>query len=94
MTSNIFDEHGSDKSVYSASRQKDPSAKGTSTWLLEDISPSLLCRKELLENLRQSYVQKNGVPEAMNLPRRPAGQGSGPCDFAPDIRTSHAGRRR
>mmetsp|Transcript_132925 Transcript_132925/g.187830 ORF Transcript_132925/g.187830 Transcript_132925/m.187830 type:complete len:427 (+) Transcript_132925:40-1320(+) len=46
MTSNIFDEHGSDKSVYSASRQK-----------------------ELLENLRQSYVQKNGVPEAMNLPR-------------------------
>ena len=73
MTSNIFDEHGSDKSVYSASRQKDPSAKGTSTWPREDISPSLLCRKELLENLRQSYVQKNGVPEAMNLPRRPAG---------------------
>lgn len=46
MTSNIFDEKGSDKSVYSASRQK-----------------------ELLENLRQSYVQKNGAPEAMNLPR-------------------------
>ncbi|CAE6949776.1 APUM3 [Symbiodinium natans] len=45
MTSNIFDANGSDKSVYSASRQK-----------------------ELLDNLRQSYVQER-VPEAMNLPR-------------------------